>query len=380
MNKRIVLFLAAALFSISARSADCPFPASADAAPPIPWDIALMRLGQADCAGMPGADKAPLVQAYGEATRGESPEEIAEGMVTAMASLVAFSDRKSSGGPYAAQWKAIHDDLLAAQASVSLLYKGDRNLAPAGQRTAIPAKWSSALAMPQSGLEVGGMKLYPYAKTECSAAPCAAFDNQLDLLRVMRLMSNAGNYENADWLNSTLAIARRERKRWDAYRADGHHQYIWEVALNGELMKRDHCPRKEDASGERVYLGFCSVPTSQWIVLHPDAALRWSRQAGKSSDLKPAFVIEAIGYYRWGWGGDDQAKMVKRHGVSLAATYSDYRDEKRWSYGPMIHLGDYSLAVTKAPGGRWGLVLNLGLAAKIFDTKDAIREKMEKFH
>ncbi|KRB92539.1 hypothetical protein [Duganella sp. Root198D2] len=376
MNKLIRLIFFALLASVDARAGDCPFTPKADSSGATQWNEALRRLSMQNCAGDPNEDLAELVRAYEGFTKdakgeGDAPQAVAKGVTASLDLLAGFASGKAGGSANTEQWRAMRDEIRASQAKAIAVYVASPSMIMAPGDTIVSNRWND---FPASALQLNGVKITPLAPLECPAATCPGFGDRVDMLRVIRIMSNLGAYANSDWLKKNVAIAERERRRWESYRADGHHQYIWEVVVNGYAMKGSHCTRKENASKERIYLGFCEVPTAQWIVLHPDAALRWSHSAEQSSDLKPAFIIEALGRYWWRWGGESGATMLDRRGVALATSYSDYRGEKRWSYGPMLHYDSYSLAITKAAGGRWGLVLNIGLAGKIFDVKGRLED------
>ena len=68
-------------------------------------------------------------------------------------------------------------------------------------------------------------------------------------------------------------------------------------------------------------------------------------QDAGDGDLEEALVLELVGFYRWRWGGDDEATMKKPFGASLIATWTGPSD---LGYGVMIHLPkNWSLGVTR---------------------------------
>jgi hypothetical protein len=208
--------------------------------------------------------------------------------------------------------------------------------------------------------------------------PCEDFASQLDLVRVANLMERLRGYTQSGSLAAQYEESQLALRQWEAYRSKAHHQYFWELFINGQRMGKDLCP--EDA-GSGMKMGFCKVPTSQLIVLHPEAALRFSRSAAKSSDLQAALLIEIIGTYSWHWktdGRKDTAEMADRRGYSLAATYTQSNVEKRWGFGPMVHWGDMSAALTKARGGSWALVVNVALAERYFGRKQETVDELRR--
>lgn len=77
--------------------------------------------------------------------------------------------------------------------------------------------------------------------------------------------------------------------------------------------------------------------------------------------------------------GKPTAAIERRWGASLAATYTQSENERRWAYGPMFHYGDASLAITKARGGgKWRLVVNIPTADKHFSTRDRTVEELAR--
>ena len=150
-------------------------------------------------------------------------------------------------------------------------------------------------------------------------------------------------------------------------------------ACKGRIMETKRCSK---APGSDLSIGFCEVPNEQWILLHPEAAMRFSNAANTSSELKAALVVELLGYHKWNWvsvDGKETAQLEARRGLSLAATYTDTSIEKRWGFGPMFHLGDYAFALTKAGGGgRWSLVINVRLGDKYFGRKQQYVDELRK--
>ncbi len=382
------LGLMLALTGVNARAADaCPFPPSAVAvsAPGNGWTSALRRLSQSDCAGDAKADPAPISKDVARLTapQGEAlpePLALAMGIQAALERMAGFARTRAQGNIQSDAWAAIAIDLADTHTRIEkAMAAATAQTASGVVESAIPRKWLRAAETPSDGLAAGDVTLRPLATLSgcIDTAPCPAFDSQLDMLRVVNLMATLTRYAQSESLRKSLVLALRENKRWQAYRSQGQHQYIWEVWLNGQVMDRQSCVKRNEASGEKVYIGFCAVPTSQWIVMHPDAALRWSHDAAKSSQLKPALIVETLGYYRWDWQDADSATMVGRRGVSLAAVYTG-SSEHKWSWGPMLHYEGYNLALTKAPGERWGLVVNLQLSDLFFERKQSFVDTLQR--
>jgi len=358
---------------------DCPFPDTATAV--ANYEVTLARLKLPNCLGDPTQDKAPVVARFDELTNQPINLGQTERLIATVDSLTAIAEeRASNSGPLQDDWKAMLQELRDVRARLGTLGSVQSKagwLATASE--AVPAKWRMVSAgmgpVPVAGRAVDFLQ--PIGCT--NNAPCAAFQSQLDLVRLANLMARLAGYLQFPSLADQYADAKLALAQWEAYRSKAHHQYIWEVWVNGLAMGKDLCP--EDA-GTGMKMGFCKVPQSQWILLHPDAALRFSNSETKSSELKPALLVEIFGHYSWKWktiNGSPSAEMESRIGYSLAATYTSTSNEKNWGFGPMVHMGDYSLALTKARGGgRWSLVVNIPLADKIFARRQEYVDALER--
>jgi hypothetical protein len=338
--------------------------------------VALLKLLVLEsCLGDAQNDTDPLTATVHQAIGKLGALENADGVSAAITTLGSFAREQSGLGAQAAEWHAIAVDLSAtgqraanlagATTSTELLTAGDR---------AIESKWAAYTDDQDRPLIVAGVPVQPISAVTCPAAGnCAGFDSRVRMLRVINLMTVLQRYVQRPAFKEQLATARVELARWGAYRQQSQHQYLWELFVNGRVMARDEriCPRAGDGSLK----GFCSVPTSQWIVMHPDAGLRWSSRAGQSAELKPAFVVEMIGRSSFEWRGDRSAEIAGSRGWSLAAAYAQSGQHHQWSFGPMFHFNGYNLALTKGPGDRWGLMVNLQLADSYFKITDHLAQR-----
>lgn len=364
--------------SVFAADNKCPFPSSATAV--ANYDATLNRLKASDCLGDPKEDKAPVVTRFEELTNQPINLGQAERVIATVDGLIAAAaERVNEAGPQQDDWKAVLQELRSVRERVEKLGAEQSKagwLATASD--AVRAKWRMVSGSGDP-IEVAGRKVDFLKSVGCTNnAPCGAFQSQLDMVRIANLMARLASYLQSSSLADQYADAKLALAQWEAYRSKAHHQYIWEVWVNGLAMGKDLCP--VDA-GTGMKMGFCKVPQSQWILLHPDAALRFSNSATKSSELKPALLVEILGHYQWKWksaNGSPTAEMESRMGYSLAATYTSTGNEKNWGFGPMVHMGDYSFALTKARGGRWSLVVNIPLADKVFARKQEYVDALQK--
>ena len=322
-----------------------------------------------NCVGDAAADANPLTaavhNALGAADAATGPAELAAA-VRLLAKEAADRIDPSNPSP---EWQLIQADLNETASSLERMAQDMSAGRPAAPDSAIRTRWQAYTAMPKRPLRIRDVAIQPVAPVDCAAADCPAFESRRQMLRVIHLMAVVERRADRPVLREQLAKGRLELLRWEAYRTQSQHQYFWELYVNSRRMAGDSsvCPRTPDGALK----GFCSVPTDQWIVLHPDAGLQWSRAAKKSSELKPAFIVELIGRHSFEWKDANSAEMHKRRGWSIAAAYSKPDDAKgHWGFGPMLHYEGYNLAITRAPGERWGVMINLRLADRYFARKD----------
>jgi hypothetical protein len=360
-----------------AAESTCPFPTAET--PVANYEVALARLKTSSCLGDPSADKSPVVVRFDDLTNKPTNLGQTERLFAAVDTLIAVAQQRSASKPLQEEWQAMLKELKEVRARLAPLATVTSKedwLSTASN--AIPAKWRMVSGGMES-VKVAGRDVNFVQSVGCTnSAPCPEFQSQLDLIRMASLLSRLASYVQEPSLADQYADAKLALGRWESYRKDAHHQYIWEVWVNGMAMGKDVCP--EDA-GTGMKMGFCKVPQSQWILLHPDAALRFSNSANKTSELKPALVVELLGRYQWKWktvNGEPTKDMESRMGYSLAAVYTSGGNENRWGFGPMVHIGGGSFALTKASGGRWSLVVNVPLADMVFQRKteyvDALRK------
>lgn len=301
-----------------------------------------------------------------------------EGVRQSLTALKGYASTRSKIEPDRSDWENLALEIERIAELVAKL-PIDQSLTtyPSNVDHAFTPKWKFILESNTDDnlpIDFNSKKVYPFRPiTQCSPTGCNEYSNRLDLARVINLMYGLQSYATRDSLRKRVVVADRELMRWKNYRSDALHQYPWEVELNGWLMSLDDNICSKNSNAARI--GFCSVPRSQLIAMHPDVGLRWANGVSSSSDLKPAFVIETIGYYGWRWESDDSAVMKNRLGASLAAVYSkELPGGSRWAYGPMFHVGDFNFALTKAHGENWGITVNILLADRILEKQHQVEE------
>jgi hypothetical protein len=346
--------------------AECHFPDGQTA--PDNWTMALRSLEAEGCIGISNEDKAPTARRARELIAAADKSGDHAPLLDAVDGLTRFAAAHvGAGQPNDAAWRALHG-ALEDSTRILTAKPGAARLQPA---------WRALSANPGVPVPVDGTPVQTVVQIDCGGPSCPAFDDRLDMLRLIRLMASVDAVLQRPGFNEMAREAALRDKRWDAYRTDSLHQYWWELAVNSRRMTASTCPEAVDIDGVKRRFGFCDVPASQVILLHPDAGLVWTRGARSKTDLKGAFLIELLGFYRWNWDSGT-AEMRNRMGMSLAAIYADRADGGRWGFGPMVHAGDFNLGVTKARATPWALTVNVELAGKVFDAKPKYLDQLKK--
>jgi hypothetical protein len=319
------------------------------------------------CLGNVDEDPNPLTKSVAEALK--TPPPSVDGVETALRKIRIEAEVRTNNGPHIAMWQAILQEVKASEDKLPKL-KGAKKDADFSDEAAslVASSWKAA---PDLGLRLGGQK-YDLATppTEClNATPCPSFLSIIEALRVSKLMAWVDAYLEAPQTQRNFAYSNLLLRRWGAYRDKAHSLFWWEVALNGALMDSPvlgNGGQAPCATRDGTSIGFCEVPSRQIVLLHPEAALRYSKTATKVEELKPALTVELIGYYTWKWKSETSSEMVDRRGISMAASYTDALSEKKLGFGPMVHWDGMSIALTKVRGSRWALAVNVPFAGWYF--------------
>jgi hypothetical protein len=371
LNITALLLAFAACAAVQAQDG-CPLNDLPSAVRNFGYDATLRLIKDPSCLGAPGKDDAPLVKDFdaGLAKSNAAKDRYAES-IDLLKALSQYAADQATVSRRSEDWQAMSRALQHGAARLGEVPKDlSEGEALKIAEQAIPLSWSRVDNRSEGDLVFDGRHVKLLSPTGCTdkTATCLAFEEQEGMIRVVNLAARLRDVTQRTSLLLHVADARLQDARWEAYRAKGQHQYFWEVWINGLFMGDDLCPKDPQTGIQR---GFCAVPTSQWIVLHPEAGLRWVRSATQSSELKPAFIVEMLGYYRWDWKSTKSAEMSHRYGGSLVAAYSDNDTGRKWSFGPMLHFGSgYNLAATKASGGEWSLLISINLADRYFGRRE----------
>lgn len=337
------------------------------------YDEVLAELRDPACLGDKANDAAnPTVAEFDKLTPDQARDSAARLIAAqaALASLVEYARNRSVGIQRDA-WLALSLELTRARSQITAAAaERDAQLMQASFATALPrANWERLTNETQGALRLDGQTFKLLAPTGCKKADtsCPAFDSQINLVRVFNLVGRLRGYLQFDSLATIHADVNLQKDRWTAYRTKGKPLYFWEVWLNGATMGDELCPRDP---GTGIQRGFCATPSSQWVLLHPEPVAAFNRKATQASELNAALLIELVGYHRWKWG-EGSSEMRGRIGGSLAAAYLQHGEGRKWGYGPSFTWGEgSSLAVVRAPGGKWSVLLNLSLAGDYYGRKE----------
>jgi hypothetical protein len=188
-------------------------------------------------------------------------------------------------------------------------------------------------------------------------------DSAESLLRAARLAERAFAPDQARAIEAAAARASARDARWRSYFAEARSQYPWELALNSW--------RYEATVRDKV--GVSGPPDWQWIALHPDVGMQYLGSAAPGDRLKPALVLEIVGYNRWSWGNDNRASGA--WGASLVRTYADTASAPTGAWGLAIHRNSkYSLTIIRSEGHA-GFVLSIDLAGAVTAASEEWRDR-----
>ena len=313
------------------------------------------------CLGEHEVDQNPLVSAFERLTPDtQSIDERTTAIASSLSLLRDAAVQREKKGVDGAAWQQLISELNREIAGTE---------AAQASRTIYPIEDTFWIVPKQENVTIldGTLDLFD---TGCArgAASCPEYDSRKDVLRVMNLLFRLVGYANYPNYMAHRADARLLDDQWKGYFNEALPQYWWEVAFNGQFMDQE-CAK--DSTGMQV--GFCKVPESQFILLHPATSLQWVNGADNTDDLAPAFVVEVFGRNSWRW--DPQLKdgvLYGQLGWSVIAAYSNPGGGKEnWSYGLMVHKGrKLNLGVTTSGNGQYSILVNINLAEWAFANKE----------
>jgi hypothetical protein len=313
------------------------------------------------CLGDAQGDATPIVVQFNQQTP-NAPTWAARrtNLRTALDTLEKYAGARTQSAPNREQWLIVQTQLLEELALVD-------NLATVDSGGGVFLDNTFWLQDNRPGTPVANNTIELLAPLNCSKPPaaCPGYEPRKDLIRVFNLVRRLGDYADANKLNAHLKDAKDLDTKWKAYFNDTRPQNWWEIIINGQLMKKKHCKKDPDTD---IQLGFCTVPESAWIVLHPSAAVQWVDGADDADDLEAAFVVELFGRNSWRWKGN---AVSRQYGWSVITAYSNRgNDLKKWSYGLMFSRGkDMKIGVTTTSDDEIGILATTSIAGKFFEQK-----------
>lgn len=170
-----------------------------------------------------------------------------------------------------------------------------------------------------------------------------------------RLQKRVLNIVSKPDRTALLLKLRQVNARWDRFFDQGRSLGVlfpWELYANSLLYDATRDPE-----------AFEGPPSHQIILLHPSIGAHFEPDA--EDQIAQTIVLELLGYYRWSWGGDDQAEMRWPLGGSLIMSF-DGRDDP--NYGVMAHLPkNWSIGATIDDDNDVAVLLSIDLAKAIQD-------------
>jgi hypothetical protein len=308
------------------------------------------------CFGKPG-DDAPVVVKFNAALVGADTVDLrVKRALNVIVAAVESSQLPLGSGPANAK---VRERLKDAIRGVSVS-------APPGIDSVGPQAWDWSVA---AGLPpVPELALDDDLAKACTAdlndATCvAARETAHAWLRVAAMTRLALGEYSRDYLAGMAALSARRVKMWHAYRDEALPQYPWEYWLNSKAMERaDTRPLGPDKKNP---LGYETIPTSQFIFLHPGASLEWRDARQESTDSKaiPALYVELFGINRWSFDSAT-GEMIGGKGISIIVSYANRDGAKSTGYGLMFHsrlTKQFTLGITRA-GDETVYLVNVDLA------------------
>lgn len=174
-------------------------------------------------------------------------------------------------------------------------------------------------------------------------------------------------------LPRTVQNLKQINAAWDAYFKDARSQSPLELWIN-DLAFRDSSEFRNNAKSASASL--IMPPNHQYIFMHPRAAFEFVGSAGAGSRLKPAALIEVLGYNHWSYNPD--GTMGNAYGVSLIASYSDRAGAKAVGFGPMFYFKNkYAIGVTFRKGSSIGITVSTDLQSLLLKYGDSTQSNVK---
>jgi hypothetical protein len=205
-----------------------------------------------------------------------------------------------------------------------------------------------------------------------------AFDSTKEVLRIARLTRLSLLKSETPFLRGLLAENVKREKSWNDYFERARSQYIWELAVNGALMKdnrQEIIPAVKGGAGGKdipaVKGGFRDVPRSQILLLHPFVAMEYANAEAEGNKFNGTVLIDLFGYNRWSWKPD--GSMGFAIGASLILSASDHAATDDFAPGFMVHL-NHQWSIGMVFGGDDPTVVVSGDVAQLWTKVSSFRK------
>lgn len=171
--------------------------------------------------------------------------------------------------------------------------------------------------------------------TQCAACAASARD-MLVAVVYARALDEAYTFGMGRGAWAELASAERVRHaRWRAYHFGAgvaRVQLPWELAINDFIYRRE-LGEEEYRVAEGVRSRVPEAPESAWVVMHPSVGVTMKNREGADTTL--AAVVELVGYSRWSYDEQTQARSSE-WGASVIAAYQPADSAEDWGYGVLV--------------------------------------------
>jgi hypothetical protein len=225
-----------------------------------------------------------------------------------------------------------------------------------GVSPALPEDWR----IDQGRFALVSLPLQPHLDSACASRDdrCSvAFETVKEVLRIANLTHRAlFESEKPDMLE-LLAENVKRGKSWYEYFETARSQYFWELAVNSFLMGETR------PLVDSVRVGFRSVPTGQWLLLHPQVAFEYANDEPAGSKTRAIALMDLIGYNRWSWRND--GTMGTAVGLSFVLAAADHVNSDDLSFGFMAHV-NHSISAGLVFGGDKPTIIMSADAAKLW--------------
>lgn len=229
----------------------------------------------------------------------------------------------------------------------------------------------------QQNQEIGGIPFKILATNECFAETpttkkdCGPIYQQAILYaELIHKVGSLIDRYNKDAKQHIYAEYSSRKDRWHSYLYDTQFQYAWELIAN-RYIDINYREIKQDSFKNEI--GFREPPQRKGILIHPDIGLQYIQSQPQGQRIKPALILQWIGYQQWNW---TENKASDLRGISLVSTLSDNATVTRVGWGLQFQYDDYAFALTRHNSGV-SITLNLKLVDRMSTLNNDYAQKLQ---